>query len=450
MSDLDIILKIVSIFISLLLLLQSIFFKKLTGSFLHPAALFPLAWFYFTFIPLTILFFIPISPVGVMFILVGSLAFSSSALFFDWPRLMSRNRLKLNGWPFQKNSKPFIRLLLYCVSVLSCVFLIKHMHVQGLAVTFDIGSLLKISGEHALLSGQDRLIGNIYKTPSLVFAYFASALGGYIYRSNINLSRQMSLILFSFFPSILVVILTSGKLIFFYSITFFLATMFLDKIHKSEFHLIGSINIKKSAIGLLIFLSVISFSIISRTTQSGEIEDMLPLVSYAFDTFFNYTMAQTYALSDFLSYYFKIKDGQMYDTNLLSNGAYTFNGVFNQFGYGKELPLGLYVESYNYNDRLSTNIFTGFRGIIEDFGVIGSVIFMFLFGFMSNINFYFLLKNKSIPCISSAVYCITVVYIFSFYLLSIFTSRWSFLLLALLSILFFIESHKFKIRKHKS
>jgi len=42
------------------------------------------------------------------------------------------------------------------------------------------------------------------------------------------------------------------------------------------------------------------------------------------------------------------------------------------------LSIGKYVESYNYNDRLSINIFTDFRGIIEDFGVIGvGVIFIF-------------------------------------------------------------------------
>ena len=138
----------------------------------------------------------------------------------------------------------------------------------------------------------------------------------------------------------------------------------------------------------------------------------------------------------------------MYDEDFVSNGHYTFNGILSQFGYGQEMPIGLYQESYNYNNRLSTNIFTGFRGIIVDFGMIIGVIIMSFFGLISNINHYFLLKNSA-PYISSAVYCIIVAYIFSFYLVSFFVARWSFAVLIILFIVFFIDQYKFKWKNHK-
>jgi oligosaccharide repeat unit polymerase len=440
MTGEDFLLKIIAILLSLMLLSQSLFFKKITKNFFHPAALFPLIWFLYTFLPLILLFTIPINPIGMVYILIFSLAFSSTALFFDWSKLKNKHPQKGNSY--------FIKLLIYCFSILSCVFTILHLRIQGIDVNFDITSTLQSAGQHALLSGQARIIGNIYFTLSLIFAYSSSALGGYIYRANTGSFKKSLLVFLSFAPAVLIVILMSGKLILFYSLTLFVAARLLVKIHKGEKFLTSRLNIKKSFVLLFLLIFVILFSINSRTYQAGGTGSILQNADYVFNTFINYTMAQIYAFSDFLSVYLEIKDGNVYDEDFVSNGHYTFNGILSQFGYGQEMPIGLYQESYNYNNRLSTNIFTGFRGIIVDFGMIIGVIIMSFFGLISNINHYFLLKNSA-PYISSAVYCIIVAYIFSFYLVSFFVARWSFAVLIILFIVFFIDQYKFKWKNHK-
>ena len=447
MTEEDFLLKIIAILLSLMLLSQALFFKKITKSFFHPATLFPLIWFFYTFIPLILLFTIPINPTGIMYILVCSLAFSFTALFFDWSKL-TKNRLKLKNKRLQEGNSYFARLLIYCFSVLSCVFTIVHLRIQGIDLHFDIISTLQSSGQHALLSGQGRIIGNIYLTLSLIFAYSASALGGYLYRANASSFKNLSIIFFSFAPALLIVILMSGKLIMFNSIVFFIAARLLVKIHRGEEFLIRHLNIKKSFGLFIIFLFVIFFSINSRTYQAGEAGSLLQNADYIYNTFINYTMGQIYAFSDFLSVYLEIKDGNSYDEDFVSNGHYTFNGILTQIGYGQELPIGMYQESYNYNNRLSTNIFTAFRGIIEDFGMITGIFIMSLFGLISNVNHYFLLKNSA-PYLSSAVYCIIVAYIFSSFLISFFSARWPLAVITILFVVFFIEQNKFKGINHQ-
>jgi oligosaccharide repeat unit polymerase len=137
-------------------------------------------------------------------------------------------------------------------------------------------------------------------------------------------------------------------------------------------------------------------------------------------------MGQIYAFSDFFSFAVDLPSESTYKNDFGAYGAFTFASIFNMFGIGKDFPPGMYEESLGYNDIFETNIFTFFRGLIYDFGVFGSLIFMFIFGIFSNIVMWNILIRRhvflSIPILISIIVFILMGYIFS-----VFVARYVFL-----------------------
>lgn len=69
------------------------------------------------------------------------------------------------------------------------------------------------------------------------------------------------------------------------------------------------------------------------------------------------------------------------DVGPLTYGRYTFSGPLQLVGMNKDRTTGgLYDGSELLDSGESTNIYTLFRGVLQDFGVVGALLFMMLFG----------------------------------------------------------------------
>src|SRR5215467_2432922 len=78
--------------------------------------------------------------------------------------------------------------------------------------------------------------------------------------------------------------------------------------------------------------------------------------------------------------------------SLPSLGAYTFAGLLESTGLHSR-KLGLYTESIAFKDDES-NIYTAFRGLIEDFSLLGAIVFCFLIGLFSSAAYRRLLRGE--------------------------------------------------------
>jgi hypothetical protein len=94
-------------------------------------------------------------------------------------------------------------------------------------------------------------------------------------------------------------------------------------------------------------------------------------------------------------------------------------------GIGKDATL-IYEESGWYKDLFETNIFTFFRGLIDDFGVVGSLLFMLVFGTFAHAVTYRIL-TRARAWFALAVFNTIVVFILMGYLVSVFSARYAFL-----------------------
>lgn len=92
-------------------------------------------------------------------------------------------------------------------------------------------------------------------------------------------------------------------------------------------------------------------------------------------------------------------------------GRYTFSALYDMLGISKN-EFGVYLKYLRISSKeytLTTNIFTAFRQYIDDFGIFGSCIFMFIFGGISNYFYNFAIQGQ-IKAITVSIVLYTILF----------------------------------------
>ena len=126
-----------------------------------------------------------------------------------------------------------------------------------------------------------------------------------------------------------------------------------------------------------------------------------------------------------------------------SYGAYTFYSILNIFGFTKEFQPGLYAETGYLQGVFETNVFTIFRGVLNDFGLIGSFVLFGLLGFLVNYSFYKMLY-RSDSIIRGLIFVCVFVAICGSYLVSVFMARYMFSTLLLAYIVLTVNKYFYR------
>ena len=416
--------KVLALPFSGALLLQAYVVRSWIGTYLAPAALFPLAWFFFTFFPLVMLFDAPINAWSIFYIWLSAMAFSLSALPLDWKWAIKKNRLAKATCPAPFEST-FVRTCLYVSALGSVVFSMWTMINNGWGIEEILFDLLATSGRFAALRGIEGMEYGLIGTLSIFFTYLAPVLGGLIASAQQTGKAKAGYFVVAMAPSIFTMVTQSSKLVFLISLFFYLAAVMLDKLYRSRLSLFKGWHLTKILVGALILFPLVLVSFVSREGYSdlSDLNETVKLLKYALSS---YSLGQIYAFSDFFSFYIGMPAMATYKNDFESFGAYTFASVFETLGIGKNFPPGLYEETGRFPGVFETNIFTVFRSLIYDFGGVGSIIFMFISGFVANAFFYKLLVGRR-SWLSSTVYVVTVVTILMGYLMSVFMARYMYL-----------------------
>ena len=424
--------KLLAISFSFIMLLNAAGVRSIAGTFLIPAGIFSLSWFSFTLIPLVILFSVPINSLTILYILSSVFVFSLSALPFDWQKAVAKNKSK--SLADAKFDSRFLRICLY-LSVFSSISLsVISMIINGFTINNIIFNLIATSGQYAATRGVDGFDYGLIGVLSILFTYLSPLLGGL--RS--FASRKKWFFVLSMSPSLIVMITQSSKLVFLISLCFYLAGVIVTKIYSTKLTLMKISSIGKIAILTILLFPLILVSFVSRLGVSnlneiGSISEPLLFSIYS------YTVGQIYAYSEFFSYTINVPQAAIFADDYYSLGGYTFASVFDMLGIGKKFPPGMFAESSGYKTVFNTNIFTFFRGLIYDFGVLGSLIFIFIFGLFSHAITYRIF-TKPRAWFSLAILISIIVFIFLGYLFSVFVARFMFLNAAVVWILLSINT----------
>lgn len=406
---------------------NALIIRLVAGTLLHPSALFSLIWFLYTFLPLSLLINAPVNPLAIFFILACITSFSLSAIPFGWKHAYTKFKKNVSDTSVYSHNfnSSFMVLCLSLSSILSVFFSIWTMLINEWSPLDIFTDLLATTGRFAALRGNVGMEYGTIGTLGIFFTYLSSSIGGAIVYNQKRNARRLIFIILSILPGIFTMVIQSSKLVFFVSISFFVGSLLLAKLYHLDFVVIKGKYLKLFFIGALFTFPFVLISFISRE-HYRELEDFDSMISALLFAIASYSLAEVYAFSEFFSFYVGMPSQSSFLIDYDNFGAYTFNSIYQMVGINKEFPPGLYLETGFYVDVFETNIFTVFRGLIYDFGIVGTIIFFAVFGFVINYFFYRLLtipKHR----FAGVIFIEAFVFFTVSYLISVFMARYMYL-----------------------
>lgn len=407
--------KCLCLFFSLMILGQAYVVRRAVGTWIFPACLFGLFWFGYTFIPLAALFSVPAEPTAVAFILLCSLAFSASSLPFNWRTAfrVNENKCEADGLVFSSN---FLKGVFVLVTIASVVFLALNLVIQGITLSDTLNNPYGVVAVYAERLYSETLTDNIFERMTVPCAYVGSSLGGFLYAGSGTKSGRQLIVAMAFLPAVLVALTQSGKGLLFLSLVFFYAALLVRRASENRLRLLTPGMAKASLFYGPVLAAVVTLAFVSRAGLYS-LDDNEVLAARLGTYLASYAFGHLYAFSDWFT---SVLDSASvhfgYPSESATFGFYTFTGLFKLLGSEKIVQMGLY-DDYLYEGLLVTNVYTMFRGLIVDFGLVGSLVFMFVTGLLFHQSFQAMLINRR-PIFSVAVFIFMMGYFYMSFIVS--------------------------------
>jgi len=407
--------KCLALVFSLMILGQAYLVRRYVGTWLFPACLFGLFWFGYTFVPLAILFWVPAEPYAIAFIFLCTLAFSMGTLAFDWKTAFERNKQK-RGTAAVVYDRSFLKIVFYASTLLSVVFVILDSLAQGISLHELFVDLISSAAAYRDLVSYETLEVNIFGRLGTVFAFLGVILGGLLFPSMPTKNGRRLIVILSFLPSIIVAVTQSSKWLLFVCVAFFYAGLLVYRASAGKLRLFENGSIRSLTLYMAILIPIVTISFMSRGLYA--VEDNEELRDLLLARFASYSLGHIYAFSDWFSFVIGGHSELAYAHEGATYGYYTFAPLFRVMGSHKVLVPGTFDDYYSYGELLTTNIYTMFRGLILDFGFIGSVVFMLLTGLLLHWAFHAMLLDKR-PVFTVVVFVFSIAYYYNSYIISL-------------------------------
>ena len=383
----------------LLLIIAFALSRTVPGKF-APAHVFTLYWCGFIFVTLLCSSFLILKLSGIIYILIAVIAFSLGSLAVSRMRLKSDHRIRVVPMS-QTGMRRFLLILTGLAFIGPLISLMKNGF--SLSNILNLDDLMDMNHEMA----EDRYASDLNSSPiDRVFSFFiylAPLCGGTFYHF-LKGKKWFSVI--SILPGLFTALTAGAKMGFITSVELWLTGFIMGSLFTGT-----KLKMKRSFVGLALgAVAFIAVLLLSMMFRIGEVSvEVFQIVT---DKMVIYAIGSVPAFD------------QWFDTNAFhlsswSFGAKTFYGISNAIGLMKR-------EGGVYSDLAvvsvmggSTNVFTIFRALIEDFGVIGSIMFSFVVGAFNQLLFN-TLRAKRYPLLCGSLLAASYFYILWSFVISIF------------------------------
>jgi len=362
-----------ALLLSLVLIGWAAFLRMAAGTWLNPAPLFALWWCMAGILPLIVAPHDPVAPGAMAWVILASVCVSAGAVI--------GNRGFKTSHPV---TPPEPRKLER--SVLSAIMLVSIVLGLGSSVAFASGtgfSLRDIVSIDRLVSfasetysarfGEVETIVPAASRVLLPFVYLAAAVGGIVYVLRREW-RWKLLALASVLPAIVVTLLQTTKAAALFSVSLWLSGYFATRLRLGRLgvftrgHVVAAIVVGGAA---TFFFVTVGLARYASTDLSLLGLVQVKLVTAAF--------GHMSVFSSWLESYWH----QAIDPTL---GGYTLAGPLDMLGLGKRVP-GLFENVIELVAGETSNIYTGFRPLIEDFTIPGALAVLAVLGFAGGTAF---------------------------------------------------------------
>lgn len=314
----------------------------------NPAQLFTVMWGSQILLALFMFDFYDWNYTGLIWIAVACCVFSLA--FFVMGYTDKKNIGQVKSFPIADRAVYVLRL----TGILAGGYILYVLYLNHISLDmfFSPQKILKIGWNMVVLRYAGKEITTTLSQVLLIFLYAFPLLSGYfcvyICKWKYNLAALLLLLLSTFIMSAKAILLTG--------ILFWVAGYLTGFIEKNK-----RIPYKYLVWGFLSMLLLVMVLFGFMIVRSGS--SNAATVAYASSRFSSYALGQVVAFD----YWFP-----SFSWAGWNGGIYTFYGIFNALGVVKR-KIGVFT-THIYIGSLSTNVYTVFRNLIEDFSCVGALI----------------------------------------------------------------------------
>ncbi len=365
---------ILPLVLSSVLVMFAALMRLLTGTWLQPGSFFALFWSFAGILPLI---FAPnehVEPNVFVWLLAASAAVSLGTAIGNGG---FKTRKATVPSPATDRELAVFSLLLVAAIVLGLGSSLAFLRSNSVAVSelFSLEKLVVASNQAYFA----QYLETGAPTPSpitqalLPFVYLAPALGGIVF----ELRREWKwkiIALASYLPAFAVTILQTTKAAVLFAIILWLSGYFATRLRSGKLKVFTTGHLLVALVvggGLGVFFLAVSLARLASTDVSLINVVMLKLVSAAF--------GHMTVFSQWLTEYL----AGPYDPTL---GTVTFAGPLEMLGFGHRIP-GLFDSIIDLVAGETSNIYTAFRPLIQDFTIPGALLVLTLLGMIGGIGF---------------------------------------------------------------
>lgn len=284
---------------------------------------------------------------------------------------------------------------------------------------FDFDTLVNVNKEAAY----ERYFGAGLQTNFItqilgMIVYALPLCGGYCYNYSVS-KRNRILCIITFIPITISVLTFNTKAGFIGSVFLWITGYILSYLYING--KAPKINLKSVLAGLLLFVFFLIFMYFSMLLRTGDFSHQMR------QSIYKKLLVYIFGQMEAFDYWFTARNTQSY-----SLGVMTFTSVFMRLGLATR-DQGV----YGYYPGISSNVYTAFRGVIEDYELFGGQIFTLVLGLLGGYNYKVIKKSKHPSALSRAM--LAAIYFYIFYGFIISPYIYSTYLFAFFVFLFFIR-----------
>ncbi|HTF96209.1 MAG TPA: O-antigen polymerase [Cellvibrio sp.] len=372
----------------------------------HPAFLFSIYWF-------AILVFAEILSghqlnidFAAIYILAAVLAFSGPALLFKRVAMPVHNSID--------NKPRFLSMVFIVLLIVVITGIIFHIQAQGLSITTALKEPDKFGGDFIGLRYNGKVVSTLYIQIATSLNFVCASICGLIVANDRRYFTPALFTIAAFIPSITTMFLLGDKGTLPQSIAFYCGGLFVGWIKEGK----TSIMTKRTAlffsIGICVLIPIVIIAMIIKIIGKFQIPNSQIIESLQ-DYLRSYSIGGVYAFSDWLRWHVfeqQVNTNYIQQTDTL--GVLTFWGLAKYLPTTYQMPAGYYLEYFEVEGVVRTNVYTAFRGLIIDFSLPGSLIFLSGLGYASAATYRSMLLKYSALSQTFYIVLIGAIYASSF------------------------------------
>lgn len=303
-------------------------------------------------------------------------------------------------------------------AVLAALYVLQGRGLGALQIS-SVEALADMSSTIAQERYADETAAPLISRIFLMIGYCGASIGGFVYKA---LKRRKWLAFFPILGVLMLSIVTTARAPVIYAGILWWSSYLACEVFQGKRRV--RLDARKILMGGLGVFLLIAFFVILQALRGGrvEYEIMISQLDRMRIWFFGY-------LGGFSVWF----DSSYFSGISPAMGLYTFAGIFDLLGLG-DRRLGIFDEFISIGDGYSTNIYTAYRSLIVDFGLLGTLSIFGVLGYLMNSVYMKVLRGRvKWSVLLNAFYCCVLwAHVTSFlaYNLLIFTFLVNFLFLS--------------------